>query len=446
MTAEVVDFPLPSAQTVVEWLHSYAARAREGHNWPIALSAIRRAIEMDPKNSNLWATLGCALLNSGNFDAALMPMRTAIHLAPEVAANYGNLALLYCAFRAYEEAEENFALAIEKSTAEEDRLKAIWDRSLLRLSLGDWERGLEEYESRIPLNGKDRYPGMPMPMWQGEDLSGKTLYIQAEQGIGDRILLSRYFTYLKAKWPTCSLKACFNEKLANLFWEFRDIVEFLPTGAPWPEEPWDYGTYAASLPFLCGTRPDTIPSDPGLLKKRVEREFSRGIFHCPSPNLPSLKVGIAWTGNPNQSRNHERSVPLELMLTLAEDPRITLYSFQVGSDDVSRLGAEGLVCDLGPTLEKEGLVAAGVAMMDMDLIISVCTSTAHLAGALSLPVWTLLCWDPYWVWMQGPSTPFYPSMKLFRQSSPGNWKIVIANVREELSALATERGFVSRVA
>jgi hypothetical protein len=158
-------------------------------------------------------------------------------------------------------------------------------------------------------------------------------------------------------------------------------------------------------------------------------------------------VGIAWTGSPIQSRNSQRTMPLETMLTLAENPSVALYSFQVGpgSEQIEEVGAQSLVYPLGPEFERNGFVAAGVAMLHMDIIISVCTSTVHLAGALGVPCWTLLCYDPYWIWLQDKTennrtdTIWYPNMRLFRQDSPGDWESVMKKVRLELAKFCREK-------
>ena len=126
------------------------------------------------------------------------------------------------------------------------------------------------------------------------------------------------------------------------------------------------------------------------------------------------------------------------MLTLAENVNVTLYSFQVGSgsEAIKKANAEELVVDMGATLEREGFVAAGVAMLEMDLIVTVCTSTAHLAGSLGIPTWLLLSWDPYWIWLnQGDTTPWYPSIRIFRQDRPGDWDSVMNKVLAELPSL-----------
>lgn len=440
MSSDVVPLVIPDRrEQVVADLNTYAVNLRGLGKYATAIVALQRAIAIDPKHPQLWSNLGNILWNMGRFEDALEPMRRAAAMDPTSAAYHGNLGLLYASLRMFDEAETEFASAIDVATTDQDRMGAIWDRGLMRLEQGDWARGLVDYDIRIPLRGAPLYLGFPCPTWNGEDLAGKSLYVAPEQGLGDRILLSRYFAVIKARWPTCRIVTCVNDTMVNLLWEFRDQVEFVFEGCPWQD--FDYAIHQASLIRVLSPDPVLVPADPGLIKARVEQERALGKFECPQPHLGGLKIGIAWTGNPEMLRNAERSIPLDLLLTLAEDPDITLFGFQVGegSEQIAEHCADDLVFNFGPELGRLGLVAAGVAMSEMDVIITACTSTAHLAGALGLNVWTLLCFDPYWVWLQDgakrETTVWYPSMRLYRQPRPGDWATVIAQVRDELTKL-----------
>lgn len=432
----MIELPNPNRE-VIEQLNDYAVHLRNSGKYQTALVALHRALALDSLVPELWANLGCVYFNMGAFNDALEPMRKAVQLGPEKASHWGNLALLYGALRMYDEAHNTYKECVRRCQNRKDELGALWDQSLLWLEQGEWEKGLDQYDVRIELNGPPKYPKFPIPLWEGEPLDGKTLYIQSEQGIGDRILFSRYIAEIHRRWPTCRMKACLNEKMNDLFWEFRHMIDLLPHGVPWPDG-LDYGVYMASLPRLLSRSPTEVPADPGLIRKRVEQQATLGTFNCPEPRGKAIKVGVAWTGNPEQIRNLDRTIPLAKMLGLAENPSVVLYSFQVGagSEEIDKLDAGQLICPLGPDLEQVGLVSAGVAMMEMDLMITVCTSTAHLAGALGVPTWTLLCFDPYWVWMQGKEvrtdSVWYPNMRLFRQPTPGDWDSVLAEVKQEL--------------
>lgn len=433
-----ITIPDPVRDQVEQLNDSAMAIIKDGrYGTAAALSMLRRALALRPESSDIWGNIGLVHWREDRITEASNAFRHAVELKPDSAIAQGNLGVFLSSTGDAVESDKHLCEAIRLNP---DNLGPRWDRALLALRQGDWATGLPGYDIRREHRGVSLYPAMPAPFWRGEDLSGKSIYIQAEQGIGDRLLFSRYLFWMKEKWPTCRILVCLFDGLTNLFWEFRHIVEFLPAGVPWPDD-LDYSTFLCSIAEIHGTTPTNIPPDPGLLLRRVRRAREKQPkCTIPLPNLPALKVGICWTGNKTQTRNKERSIPLELLLPLAEDPRLVLYSFQCspGVDDIERLGAGDLICDLGTDIERQGWVATGLAMMEMDIMITVCTSIAHYAGVLNIPTWTLLCADPYWIWQRTEeTTPWYPnSMRLFRQRTHGEWQPVIDQIKAELSKLA----------
>lgn len=411
---------------------------------PTVIAMLLRAKQLRPDLARIWSNLGLMYWRIAQMHAAEHCFSLAVKLEPGSHAFQGNLGIFFGAIGRTDDAVIHLEEAMR---LDPENLGPRWDRCLLYLRNGDWEKGLWEYDIRREHRGQKLYPTLPAPLWKGEDLNGKVLYIQGEQGVGDRFLFSRYFAWIKETWPDVRIKVCLHDCMINIFWEFRNFVEFLPMGVPWPTD-LDYCVYLCSLPAIHHSEPNSVPPDPGLLRKRIVDARTKTDPNLPAPLLPSLKVGIAWTGNPEQTRNHDRSIPLEMFLTLAEDPRLMLYSLQCspGQKDVTRLMAGDLICDLGPELEQQGWVGTGLAVMEMDLIVTVCTSIAHLAGALQVPCWTLLCSDPYWIWSRsGDTTPWYPSTRLFRQRALGDWQPVIEEVRAELSKLADARFSITGV-
>ena len=420
-------------------LRAYAEEMREAQIWPSAISACHKALSIDSRDSIARGSLACCYWNMGLYEECLEENLKCYTLTNGAFGVVANLAMLHHAMRRYTTADKYFEEAMAKAPGEKERISVTWDRAQMRLERGQWRQGFEDYEARIPMAGD--YVKLPAPLWKGEDLSNKSLWVQMEQGLGDRILLSRYFAEIKRRWPTCTIKSCFGV-LADLFYEFRDIVEDRPDGVPYPDM--DYGVYQASLPGILGSTPGNVPPDPGFIKKRLEKQLALGTFECPEPMLKSIKVGVAWTGNSLMKRNNLRSIPFEKILTLAEDQNVTLYSFQVGSEDISKFKAGELIHDFGPELKEYGFVAGGVAMSSMDIIVTVCTGTAHYAGALGLKTLTLLSWDPYWVWLQeGTATRkdsvWYPNTTIIRQSKPGDWDGVIKRAKKELDILIGEK-------
>jgi len=336
----------------------------------------------------------------------------------------------------FDEAETLFAHAIALDSS---YLNAKWCRSMMRLSLGDYERGWEEYETRIPFRqkeGKRVYPNFPAPYWKGEDIFGKRMFCCIEQGIGDTLFFSRFLPWLKGQLGDGRLYLCCSHEIIVLLWKYVEagIVEYVPEGTTIPE--CDYSVVIGSLPFHSRCTLETIPADPGFIRKRAEEQMRFGKADIPPPLGPQpFKVGICWTGNPEQERNDERSIPLELMLTLAEHPNVWLYGLQVGPGqaDIERLGARDIICDLGSQCRDRGLTIAATAILQMDLVVTCCTSIAHLCGVLGREAWVVLTKNPYWVWMHDrPDSPWYPSLRLFRQTKTDDWRSVMQQVRDEL--------------
>lgn len=417
---------------VAAQLNALGCGLKEARKFTAAAVAFERARAMLPHDQAVLTNLASALLCLGRYAEAERRIHEALALAPDYALAHAVLGVVFTAQERFEEAERCLNRGLELDPSD---FRARWNRACCRLAAGDWSRGLVDYEARFQHSGPGHYPRLPVPLWDGvTDLNGKRLYVQFEQGAGDRILLSRYLVWLKERWPRVELLSCVNPSLVNLLWGYARYVTFLPDGVPWPD--CDLAVYSGSLPLYHGTTPTSIPPDPGLILARALEQSRRGPFNLPRPTGSTLKVGISWTGNPGQERNHDRSIPLELLATLAEDPGLTLYGLQVGeaAGDIERLGLDGIVCNLDRDLRPNGFIATAAAMLQLDAVVTVCTSTAHLAGALGVPCYVLLGLDPYWIWLRGlETTAWYPSVKLLRQTRYGEWGGVVERARLELA-------------
>lgn len=429
---------MPDKEAIACELNNHANALRADFKYAAALSSYKRALALVPNDSCLECNIGATLWDLGEYKEAVKFLKKAIKHDPNNKLAHTNMGSALSSLRSYQDAEDCFnkALAID-----DGYIPGRIYRGFSRLDQGDYAGGLNDYEARRPFRGNECYPPMPCPDWNGEDLNGKTLFIHSEQGIGDTILLSRFIAIVKQRWPDASIKFLTDGQLTNLLYEYRYAVEFMHQGVPWDSlGHLDYGVFLGSLPRILGCRADAIPNDPGVILARVEHQHMMHAFGLPAPELePTVKVGICWTGNPKQSRNRDRSVPIEMLLPLAEHPNVILYSLQVGSDDLRRTGADSLVCDLSEELKLKGLVGAGNAMLEMDAVVTVCTSMAHLAGVLGVKCYTMLTYDPYWVWgRDGDTTPWYPGMKLIRQNKPNDWSPVIDRVKREIFSLADQ--------
>jgi len=232
---------------VVEELNSYALECKNSHKYITAKIILERAIRMYPTAGILWNNYGAVMWNLNDYEVAEKAMKKATSLDYDNEISNTNLGLLYSSWGKWDEAAEVFKRAAELKP--ESGL-VRWESSLMLLDKGDWEVGLREYDSRR--NVKKEITPLKYPLWNGEDLNGKTIYIQSEQGLGDRILFSRYLHWIAKTWPTSKILYLCDPKLHNLFWDLKleTGLEFIPDRVPWPDA--DYGQYLMNLPASQG--------------------------------------------------------------------------------------------------------------------------------------------------------------------------------------------------
>lgn len=409
----------------------------ENKQFKTAIIATKRAIRVTTNSRELWSNIGTYFFNTQQYAEAEAAFLRALKLDDKYPIGYANLALVYGATHQYDKALENYAIAEE---LDPKYLTVRWNRSLLRLKMGDYKTGFEEYESRIAHNrdkGRLIYAPPAAPWYKHEPLEGKSVYVIGEQGYGDTIMFSRFLPWLHSQG--CKIYICVDPLMTGLLWYYREMVEFVPLGVPIPKT--DYAIAMGSLPYFSGVTLDTLPPDPKYILRRIQDHIVDAPIALPTPQGPEpFKVGINWRGNPEMDRYQERSIPFIEMLRVAENPYVWPHSFQIGPGvaDIANAGASQLVCDLSPALVNCGLVGCASAIMRMDLIITSCTMLAHLAGSLGVPCWVVLCYDAYWPWLsERQDSPWYPSVRLFRQPAPGDWTSVMNDVLKELDQVIT---------
>lgn len=432
----------PRASQIALDLSNYGAECREKQQFAAAEIAFRRCVAMHPDVPVFWGNLGASLLDQNKFPEVIDVLRKAIELEPTNARAIGNLGLATAQYGDYDGAMKLFNEALNIRPGEPT---IRWNQICMTLSQGHWSVYPEYVHLRPKALGVKYFQNTPFKYWNGrDDLNGKKLFVQFDQGLGDRILHSRFVYHLKQRYPKVDIIALTYERMNALFWGFQEqgIMTLLPEKIPFPKA--DYGVYVDDLLGLFEVTPDNIPPDPGIIKKYTEPVAKKLSENFPMPLVPSIKVGICWTGNVGMPRNRERSVPLELMLTLAEIPNISLYSLQAGpgAKDAERIGAQGLLHNgigFGEDLEKAGINYTAAVIVNLDVVITCCTAIAHLAGSLGIPTWLLLCRDPYWIWLrEGDTTNWYPSITIFRQPEPSDWVTPVAAVKQQLKQTVAE--------
>jgi tetratricopeptide (TPR) repeat protein/SAM-dependent methyltransferase len=388
-----------------------------------AVGSYQRALAVKPNNAAAHFALGNALVSLGRTADVVLCYQRGLALDPGAAWAHSNLGLALQTQNRLVEAIASFerAIALDPGYA-----SAHWNLSMARLLGGDFERGWQDYGWRWQT--PDNPPRMlSQPEWQGEPLVGETIFLYAEQGLGDTLQFVRYASLVAARGAKVVLEV--QPELRRLLAELPGVDMLIARGDPLP--PFDRQLPLLSLPRVYGTRLDTIPAavpylaaDPQLAEVWRERLAA----------LTGLRVGLVWAGSTIHPNDHNRSLDPSALTPFGALPGVSYVSLQKGRA-IEGLPAQMQVLDAAPELNDFADTAAALA--NLDLLITVDTSVAHLAGAMGKPVWLLLPFSPDWRWLlERDDSPWYPSMRLFRQAEPGTWGAVLQQVAEELAALA----------
>jgi Tfp pilus assembly protein PilF len=396
-----------------------------------AAAIFRQALQVEPSFVDSQVNLGHALAELGSLDEAQKHLQQALQLKPEHPEAHNNLGEVFSRMGKIEEAISCFQAA---TRYQPDYAWAHYNLATHWLLAGNWEQGWPEYEWRW--KRKDVVARrFPQPRWQGGPLVNQTILLYAEQGRGDTIQFVRYAPLLRDRGAGVLVEC--QPDLIKLLKSAPGIDQVFPQGAALPA--FDVHAPLLSLPGLCGTTPTDMPRDIPYLTADdtcVERWRER------LAAFPGLKVGICWQGSALHQKDYLRSVPLEQFLPLARIAGVRLVSLQYGhgTEQLSKLAEQDLILDWLDRAEDRPQVWISMAALirALDLVVTVDTAVAHLAGALGVPVWVALAFSPDWRWIrQREDSPWYPSMRLFRQPRPGTWNEVFQNVERTLRELVT---------
>lgn len=397
---------------------------------PQAEAHYRRSIAANPDIAQTHLNFGALLAGQKRFDAAEAEYRRAIDLRYDSAPAWSNLGVLQASQRQDDAAEASFRLAM---LLDPDYVLAKFNFSYLLLRQGRFAEGWACLEARnwyAPLQAV-----LDCPRWQGEALAGKSILIGIEAGLGDMIQFCRYATLLKDKGAARIGLLC-HPGLKALLASLADVDVVLAADREIPRAAWDCWTPLLSLPFHGQTRIDTIPAKlPYLFADAAKAKAWAVKLHDPA-GPQALKVGLVWKGNPRFENDADRSLPgLGTLAPLGDVAGVRFFSLQkrAGEDEAAKPPTGLRITDLAPGIADFADTAAIVA--NLDLVISVDTAVAHLAGALGKPCWILLPdYKTDWRWLDARSdSPWYPGVvRLFRQAAMGDWAGVIAAVQAAL--------------
>jgi uncharacterized protein (TIGR02996 family) len=462
---------------------------RSGQRQP-AIEAYQAFLELRPDHAEAWADLAGLLMVEGRLDAAGLACDRALALEPDQFNGLVHAACVLMHQGRLEQADQAFCRAIirhptrsaarllysdclarqgelararhllEAITAREphngdalDRLNTLYVRqgdwarlrqdmerqvarhsgpeaeyvhSHLELMFGAMAEGWRQYEARLAIPGRPlANRGFTQPRWQGEPFPDRTLLVNWEQGYGDTLMFLRYLPRVKALGGRVLLEV--QPPLAELAATCPGVDAVLPQGAPLP--PFDLQVPLLSLPHVFGTTLETVPAGIPYVDVPKAVPARRELAQALARAAGRTRVGVTWAGNPDQARNAKRSIPAPLLAPLGALPGVAWYDFQFQAGEAAPL--PGLI-NLGAGLL--GFANTAYALAGMDLLISVDTVLAHLAGAMGVPTLLLLPFIPDWRWMLGRAdSPWYPSLRLYRQPAPGDWPAVIQAVVNDLT-------------
>ena len=440
-TDELLEFlceALSSSGDRAETLHALGlGRAARGE-WEEAARSHCRALELRPDFAEASCDLGIALLELDRLDEAVASFQRAVTLNPVPAEFWKNLGNALARQGKPEEALSCYEQALALNPDYKD---CRVDRATTLLQLGDHERGWVEFEWRWKDSEFARQ--IPRPLWDGSPLEGRRILLFGEQGLGDALQFIRYAALVKERGGTV-IVAC-KKALLPLLESCPGIDHLVAQDRVHT----DFDVYAPlmSLPRILGTTPQTIPASVPYLHARPELvELWRGELRSPGRFL----VGVAWQGSLEYTHDRLRSFRLTQLEPLARLPGVTLISLQKGpgAEQIHEASDRFPIVDLTDRIDRETgpFLDTAAIVKNLDLVIGCDSSIVHLAGALGAPVWVAHTFVCDWRWMLGrDDSPWYPTARLFRQTSLGDWDGVFSRMADALADLLSARPTIASV-
>jgi hypothetical protein len=409
-------------------LHDALMPALEAGRTQEAIPLLKLAIQSGADDPFFLYALGNCQFQSGDVAEAALVLTIATRIDPTRAEAFNDLAATLFVLGRDAEALACLrrSLALRPDLAEAQETDAMW---LLRY--GQFHEGWRKYEARFRTRAnRHLWRAFAQPNWEGEKLDGRTILLHAEQGLGDALQFVRYAPLVAARGGRVILQVY--AEVIPLLTKLPGVAALIDTTTAPP--PFDVHCSLLSLPRVFGTDLDSIPAAVPYLTVPEDRLAK---WRRKPRRGPSLRVGLAWSGNPKHRDDARRSIPFDVFATLLTDrPDIEFHVLQTGLREPDRAGLKDCPHVRNHADVPQDFGDAGALVSLMDVVISVDTSIAHLAGALDRPVWLLLAHLADWRWlMERDDSPWYPSMWLLRQPERGDWASVLSVVSSRLQEM-----------
>jgi tetratricopeptide (TPR) repeat protein len=407
----------------------------------VAQGKFDRAIACFEKNLELGAMgvependLGVIHLKRGNLEEARSHIQRVLSVVPAHANAQVNLGHVLAALGSHDEALARYASVLK---AQPDHAEAHFGFAVQQLIMGRLRQGWKEYEWRFERSEGARLrlipPSPAAQRWQGESLKGKRILLRAEQGLGDTIQFSRFAGRLQTMGASVYLSV--QESLVELLRSLEGVSGVCAMGQEKQFEPYEYWSPLLSVARLLDVSLHNIPDKVPYLHAQ-EAAQQRWKMQLDAGD-GKLRVGIVWRGNPDHENDRNRSLPLEQLDSLA-NPHCAFFSLQLGVS--AQQMAKSALAPVSLAGQLRDFSETAAAVVNLDLVIAVDTSVAHLAGALGRPVWLLLPFNADWRWLlERNDTPWYPTMRLYRQPERGDWSSIFATLAQDLAKLSVDR-------
>lgn len=397
----------------------YRATGRHEH----ALRAQKRAFAIAPNEIGFRNNLANILSDLGQYAASMEHRQWVLDREPD---NLNHIAMIGRCLRGMGDYAAAIDYLIPQIDAHPDDTELRMQLAFAQLGAGDYAQAFETYKARWHA-GELKPRDLPFPEWQGEPLAGKTVLVMPEQGFGDAVLFARFIPVLKDMGATVH---CMVERPLAVVLDGLDGADWTGQGVP-KDAPIDYYINMMDLAGLHFAKTTDVPTPTRLHVPSDSIDRAARIV-APFDNV--LKVGVVWTGSVTYKGNAFRSFSHTDFMPLTDIDGVQLFSLYKGPllEPYFADGTAAFIVDAGS--DERGFADTAATMQAMDLIITSDTATAHIAGSLGVPTWTILHWDPFWVWTHaGDTTPWYPNMTLYRQKTPLLWADVMEEVRGALN-------------
>lgn len=397
-----------------------------------AISCHEKAIAVEPQMVDAWANAGKAWNELEEFEMAIACYRRAIGIKPRPDVLRG-LAKAYRKSGRYDRSRQLLLDAVQQNPADAD---AHFGLALTHFHLEEYPEAIREFEWRMQVkemiqHRKDLYPIFDRPAWSGQDLSDKTLLVHTEQGFGDNLQFARFIALLRLH--VGKLVMWCRPGLGQLFQHCFDIADISENVFKLPA--FDYQLPLLSLPFHFDPALATLDNFAPYISAPARE---KPLF---TPDPATVNIGLVWGASDSGFDHQNKKVPLNQLRPLLDIPGTRWYSLQVGSDktDITNADVSDRLIDLAPLLGNFADTAHAVEQLD--LVISCDTSVAHLVGAMGKPLWVMLKKNPDWRWhSDGETTTWYPSARLYRQDTCGDWSRVVRRIARDLNQKVIQHG------